>query len=554
MNVFKALHQARLKQQAFDLTSGASWPRLDRFSCIVLLADSHHQFSKQQQQWLSDYVEAGGGLVIVLTAWSKTLASLAGAKRASGPSFEGARQRIEMCFSAELLPGLEGITISQEMHVSELELLPGSESIVQSPTGLPIAWRHRIGQGRILVWNSDFIERKISRGLIIASIMNVQPVTVRPIANTGIIQIDDFPCSAAPEKFPPIADEYGLTLLDFYDRVWLPDMLELAERKNTVYTFLTAFNYNVRVEPPFDFDEWCIRGEEARSGAEPFAVYAGRLVGQRHELGLHGYNHCPLRLDIWGNKTNMVLAMQAAKERWQQDGLGPLPRTYVPPNNSYDAAGLEAVTKAFSSVKVVAGRLEGDIEKGSDRDLGPEPWNPELLCIPRATAGYRLTHEVKFRMIAQLGLHGAWAHFLHPDDIIDTPERHPAAQRTRNQDTSPWRGGASTRQRGLYDRFADLLDGVGKNYPWLRYTRTEDAVPIVLSHLNNSVSINIVPDEVTIDAQKATFFQICLNDDRKIDTKTLSGAAVIDERQLCNQTLYTIRGQQKRIRIGLLPR
>jgi hypothetical protein len=552
-NVVKALHQARLKQQAFDLAAGASWPKLERFSCVVLLADTHHQYSGQQQRQLSDYVAAGGGLVVILTAWSGSLATLVGAKESSRPSLEGIRQPMDMSFSAELLPGLKGITITEEMCVSELELLPGSETLVQSSGGLPIAWRHRIGRGRILVWNTDFVERKISQGLIVASVMNVQPVTVRPIANTGIVQIDDFPCAAAPVKFPPVADEYGLTLLEFYDRVWLPDMLELAERYDIAYTFLTLFNYNGRNEPPFDFDEWSIRQEGARSGAEPFAVYAARVASQQHELGLHGYNHCPLRLSIWGSKTNMVLAMQAAKERWQRDRLGPLPRTYVPPNNTYDAAGLEAVTETFPSVQVVAGFIEGDFEKGRDRDLGPEPWNPEVLCIPRVTSGYRLTPQAKFRMIAQLGLLGAWAHFLHPDDIIDTPERRPTAQRTRNHDNSPWRGHESSRQRGLYYRFTDWLDDVGRYYPWLRFTRTEDAGPILRSHLTNSVRTYFASDEVTIDSETVTFFQVCVSGDRKIDPKTLSGAAIIDERQLSDQTLYTLQGQQKLIRVGLFP-
>jgi hypothetical protein len=547
-----ALRKSRLNFQKFDLSSGSELPNLREYICVLLAAGSHHKLDESSVQRLTDYLAQGGGLVIAFGTAEAPAAKLVGLRTPLQCVAEEIRRPVDITFEAELLPGLSGIAVRKNIRLSAPDLLAESVILVRSSEGVPIAWQHTVGGGRAVVWQSDLLESRSSQGIVVASIMNVQPITVHPIANVGVVQIDDFPAAAATSKYQPIEDEYDLTLLDFYDQVWLPDMLELAERYGIPYTFLAVFNYNARIRPPFDFDEWTHGRRTAGSGSELFSVFASRLVSEKHELGLHGYNHVSLRSSLWGSKEDMLSAMRAAADRWRADELGPLPRTYVPPDNSYDAAGLEAVTQAFNSIRIIAGHSDVEFESGGDRDFGPEPWNSDLYWMPRVTDGYFLGDAEKLKMIFQLALMGVWTHSLHPDDVIDTPENRPTSPRVRNPEALPWRGDRSGRQDGLYYQIDEWLAYAASNYPWLRFMRTEDAEIALRGHQERKFEVRVDSDQIAIEVEDTTFFQVRLNAYRQLDLECVQGAELVDQRQFADCCIWTFRSEDKQIGIGLV--
>ena len=171
------------------------------------------------------------------------------------------------------------------------------------------------------------------RGFAVQSVMDAHHGAVMTIVNAGLFHIDDFPAPSSTQKIEPVASEYDMTVVDFYYKVWFPDMMRLARKYGLHYLWIIPFNYNGRIEPPWDFKEWMHAKIEVNGQQVPFCVYMSHQVAQGdHELALHGYDHQSLRLDWWeGNTDNMVAALEAAKQRWQEDSLGPLPVSYVPP-------------------------------------------------------------------------------------------------------------------------------------------------------------------------------------------------------------------------------
>ena len=555
-NVVRALDYARLNYDDLDLAAGATWPELERYSVLLFVTEFLDAIDAPQAQRIADYVAGGGGLVVAYRAWHPHLASLFGMVPTTDhpPLVESEGG---LTFERDFFPGVKGLKLSSQtvptLSPFDVPLQKNDlQVIARSATGRPIVWLYRHGQGRVIYWNTSFLAEKQARGFIVQSILNAQGVGVLPIANVATIQIDDFPAAVSTAKLEPIASEYDMTLVEFYDQVWFPDMMEIARRYGIVYTFFIPFNYNALVKPPFTFEEWEHARIQVDNQSVLYSVYVSHLAAQRHELGLHGYNHVSLTLENWGDEANMVAALQAAWERWDRDNLGPRPLAYVPPNNIYDAAGARALTQGFPSLRILAGLYLGHFEEGGDREFGPEPWNPQLFNLPRVTFGYNLTPRYRFAMLSALGMMGVWTHFMHPDDVIHTPTNYPDAPYHRNPNDWPWRGDRTGEKNGFYYRFLRWLDFVQTYYPWLRFTRTSESLDILRLHLNNRVIVETKPYALTLRTTPDTYFQVRINDGRRVSLNDLAGAQFVHVYHGEGYTLYTFRAVKERVSLPLL--
>ena len=560
-NAVQALDYARLQHDDFDLASGDPWPELSgpnslgTYSALLFSTELLGTIGETEAQQISDYVADGGGLVVAYRAWSLNLATLFGIEtEAEHPALvegEGGLQ-----FHTDFFPGIKGLVLSKktspDLSFYKVQLRPEARIIASSGTGKPITWLHHHGQGRVLYWNTAFLVNKEARGLIIQSVMNVQSLGVLPIANFATMQVDDFPSALSTEKAEPLKAEYDMTMVEFYEKVWFPDMMDIAQRYGIVYTFMIPFNFNSLVEPPFDFREWEHATIEVDKQSLFYSVYVSHLAAQQHELGLHGYNHVSLTLENWGSEENMVKALQAVYERWEADNLGDYPITYAPPNNIYDEAGIQALTESFPSLKVLACIYTGRFEDGGDREFEPEPWNPQLFDIPRVTFGYNMSPHYRYAMVSELGMMGIWTPFIHPDDVVHTPSNYPQSPYHRNPNRRPWRGDDTGKKNGLYYRFLRLLDFVQTNYPWLRYVRTDESYDILRTHLENQVTVDLKPHEVVLHSTSPTYFQVRINDGRRIFLNDLEGAQFVHVHHGEGYTLYTLRGVEEEVRLRLL--
>jgi len=554
-NAVRALDYARLNHDDLDLAVEPPWPELGEYSSLLFVTELLSEITQTQAQQIADYVANGGGLAVVYRGWNPHLASLFGMK-----ATEEYPQLVEkeggLTFETDFFPGVKGLKLSTktvpELSPFDTPLQPDVQVIARSDAGRPIVWLYRYGQGRVLYWNTVFLAEKETRGFIVQSIMNAQGVGVLPIANFATVQIDDFPAAVSTEKIEPVATEYDMTLVEFYDKVWFPDMMDIAQRYGIVYTFLIPFNYNDLVEPPFTFREWEHAEIEVDDQPVFYSIYVSHLAAQKHELGLHGYNHISLTLENWPSEENMVAALQAAWKRWDEDNLGPRPITYVPPNNIYDEAGARALTQGFPSLKILAGIYTGRFETGGDREFGPEPWNPQLFDIPRVTFGYNMTPKYRFAMLSELGMMGIWTTFIHPDDVVHTPANYPHAPYHRNPNYWPWRGDHTGEKNGFYYRFLRWLDFVRAYYPWLRFTRTDESLDILRLHLNNRVTVEMKPYRLTIHITPGTYFQVRINDARRVFLNDLEGAQFVHVYYGEGYTLYTFRAVKAVVVLKLL--
>ncbi len=557
-NTVQALDYAHLTYDDIDLVGTTSWPDLSQYSAVLFVTELLGQIDQPQAEKISNYVADGGGVAVVYRGWNPHLASLFGIEVGSEWPALLVESEGGLNFLIDFFPGVKGLIVSPEVaggHVPyDVQLQPDAEVIATSISNRPLAWLNQYGQGRALFWNTALLAAKDTRGLIVQSVSNVQRVSVLPIANVATIQIDDFPAGFPDEQLDPINTEYaGISTVEFYSQVWYPDIISIARRFGLAYTFLIPFNYNNQVTPPFNFQEW----EHSRIRLDgqdvPYGLFAAHMTAQEGELGLHGYNHIPLTLDNWSSESNMVQALQSAMERWDIDNLGDPPTSYVPPHNRYDEAGARALTQAIPSLETISGLYNsGLFKEGGNREFGPEPWNLELFVLPRATSGYNMSPARRLAMLSELGTMGVWTHFIHPDDVFDTPKNEPGGSSHRNQNGWFWRGDYTGEKNGLFYRFLRWLNFVQTYYPWLRYVHTDEAREIMQTYLDNQVTVALKPYQISIHSTAPTFFQVRINDDRRVDLNALDRAQFVHIYHGEGYTIYTLRGIAQEVNLDLL--
>ncbi len=527
------LYYAKIAHHDVDLAQGMRFAPLEGYTAIVIATGSISRLGEEEALKIKEYVADGGGLAVFVHARNPVLDEVFG--------LAGQRTAGEMIvasgihFVGDLLPGLEGLRVAAqdigEFGALEATTLDGVEVLATTGDGKqPLIWRQRFGKGRVIYWNNDLLARKSFRGLAVQSIMAVHGGAAMSLANVGLFHVDGFPA-------PPPAED-----AEFYYQQWFPDMLALARKYGLKYTWLTVFSRGDRTQPPWDFDEWEGATIEVEGQQVPFCTYMAYQAGRDgHELALQGYNRQPLRLDLWGDADNMRAALAAARQRWQQDSLGPLPVSYAPPGDLYDEAGLAALHAAWPSVKVVGSRPFGAFEEGGGREFGPEPWNEALFTVPRWTAGYEGDSYTRLLALSELNTFGVWTHTVRPEDVF-----------TSAADT-PWRGAAAG-QMGTYDQLDGLLGWNEEYNPWLRWLTTAEAYPELVNYFDTEATYTFEKAyQVTIKfSGHPTYLLLRLNDGRKLDMSSVVNAQIVSYYEGQGYNQYVLKGLDREVRLGLL--
>lgn len=163
--------------------------------------------------------------------------------------------------------------------------------------------------------------------------------TAYPVINSAVFYLDDFPSPVPSGDGTYIKRDYGLSIADFYTKVWWPDLQKLAQKYGIRYTGVMIENY-----------------EDVVNQAEPvrqpdttqFRYFGGMLLQMGGELGFHGYNHQPLALSdtdygnlygykTWKNKETLVASLNeliAFQDEVLPNAHGSV---YVPPSNILSA-------------------------------------------------------------------------------------------------------------------------------------------------------------------------------------------------------------------------
>ena len=472
----RALKYAKIPFVEVDISQSSGLSELYLYQSVATVTENLWKLDEYDSQRLKDFVSGGGGLAVLYRTWNEYLPDLFGVMNRTEPRFIDDEQNV--LFVDAFLPGGEKLKMSKEDISSLTYRMEPHARLIAKTERCPVAWFHDFGKGKVIFWNTGSLARKINRGYIVRSIAAVQPFTVAALANVAIFDLDDYPNACYNVKIEPIKSEFDMTIAEFYTLKWYPDLLKLAQEFGVKYTSALIFNYNGKTKPPFDFHEW-LNGKITLAGKTvPASLYAARNLTSVTELALHGYNHQSLSMRFWHSAKDMKLSLETGRKRWEIENFGQMPKSYVPPLNIYDSTGVAMLHQVFPSIQQIGALYLGKFEKGQFREFGPEPWNKNLYVIPRNTSGYIFTDFFRRSMISLLNCNGVWAHFIHPDDVYPNGERYSEEELEKEHIASlSWYG--EPRKDGLYYQLKNWLEFARKNYPYLRYLKRCDALPVL---------------------------------------------------------------------------
>jgi hypothetical protein len=528
-NVKQAMKYANFDYCAYNIHNYNFFDaRLKTYTSIGIATNSVNSLSDNEIAALECFVDNGGGLVFLMRGWEPRLFSLIGVGDESIGAFD-AEELMDpeeennntvdygVLFKSEFYPGISGIEIESWVEYLKYQVDDEAEVLFEGiRNGAPLLWRYSYGNGRVLYWNNSLLGSLLYRGMITQSFLDIQQVGIQPILKASTFIIDDYPLPMYKDYVEPLISEFGSEMnnITFFTKIWQKDMLSLADRYRFKYTFAIPFNYTTNTEPPWLFSEWLNAKDENQNPLGP--IIGHELLAAGHELALHGYNHISLTSTpifegepVWPNQENMISALEAAKQQWEND-FDELPVTYIPPNNRYDMIGLDALKRVFPTIENLAGALDTTYKKefyehGCRTEFGIENFNPNFLTLPRYTSGYTDDQSTKWGIIAELSLLGLWTHYVHPDDIINTLDNNPNSLPVwlRNPDNLYWR---EDKPEGIsfFNQLDNLLNWESTTFPWVDWKLTKDLNQILPEFNTKNVRISLVKSNNKISKMLVT--------------------------------------------------
>ena len=538
-----SLRFARIPYRSYNLARSTDLPSLGEFTSVLITTETVWKLNATACENLSRYVREGGAVAVLFRGWNEHLEDLFGIRYSTAPTVIGAKSR-GLVFTREFLPGLNNLSINERLlsDISRFDVQLDSSVTVFAKTVIgdyPAAWFRRCGRGKVLYWDSSILTTRIYRGYILASIGCVQPWTSTLILNISNVCLDDFPLPSPNEKVEPLKSEFNETASEFYSLRWFPDMAKLARQFDLRYTAGLIFNYSEMTKPPYGFSEWS-RSQISLAG-KPMnsSVWIARQASRTVELAFHGHNHQPLTVSRWGTRENMLLALQAAKRRWEMDNLGPEPVSYIPPMNIIDSIGMSALLEVFPHIQVIGGQFMGKFELGQAREFGSDPWNVNLIDAPRTTSGYVMDDFNRMMTVSMVHSFGVWNHFVHPDDVIPTSGRYQESVREdQNVDVAGWYN--EPKKDGLYYRFQGWLQFVQEHYPWLRHLPLKETREAVKSYSNASTTATSEGRILRLANTLAqAYYMFYLSDNNKIES--IEGGEILHSENLAFTDYYVLK-------------
>jgi hypothetical protein len=174
-----------------------------------------------------------------------------------------------------------------------------------------------------------------------------------------------------------------------------------------------------------------------------------------------------------------------AEDRKKWMSLFPYPpKFYVPPMNEIDITGFSSLKTIFPEIQTVCSVYDAETDLGQNRDFGMDPWDNQVVDIPRCTSGFYFNPYDRMVAYSTMEAYGIWTHFIHPDDIFSNPTNYPnfPVEWIRNKENLPWYG-ELTGKNGLFYRFKNDLDSMRNNFPWIDYSTVSDTRQTIVNYV-----------------------------------------------------------------------
>lgn len=336
--------------------------------------------------------------------------------------------------------------------------LENTSEVLAQGSHAPIAWLTPFGEGKVLVYNGNNLQKKKHRGLIVGALGKLIPEYIYPIYNTKLFYIDDYPAPMSNEENEKITDEYSMNMSEFYRNIWWPDMIKVSKMHDVKYTSVAILDYNEVTQAPLpDY-----RQEDLTN----LIIFGREILKLGGEIGIHGYNHQPLQFDeevaksleykVWNSEEDMGISIEKTLDYLKKAFPTYEPISYVPPSNILGEEGRRVLFESWDTLKIISSVYENEYEPstyGQEFEIADDG----ILEMPRITAGYVDTQENKWLEANVLTAHGFISHFIHPDDIFDD-----------------YRSG-DMKWSELYKGFDAMLKRIRETYPWLKAKTSGEA-------------------------------------------------------------------------------
>lgn len=465
-------------------TDGAdAIPSLTSFDRVIVLMPSLDGLGAHLTDIMS-WVSAGGSLMLGMTPDnSNYLQAIASKLGIESAGYDYATAESIVPSDDFMLGGGERYEFSDPFD-SSLSVSLRETAHVWAKTGdagTPLIWSNDCGSGHTVVCNIGIYD-KVMRGFYASAISLLGDATAYPVINSAVFYLDDFPSPVPSGDGTYIKRDYGLSIADFYTKVWWPDLQKLAQKYGIRYTGVMIENYEDAVN----------QTEPARQAdTTQFRYFGGMLLQMGGELGFHGYNHQPLALwdtdygtlydyKTWKNKETLVASLNeliAFQDEVLPNAHGSV---YVPPSNILSARVRKLIGTDVPRIKTIASTY---FEDGTDLPYVQEfgVASDGIVEQPRIVSGGMVDDSyMRLAAVSELNMHYVSTHFMHPDDLLD-PDRG------AKEGWEVYKGGLT-----------DYLDWLSKSAPDLRRQTGSECSGAIQRFSSVTVSVDTSADAWTL--------------------------------------------------------
>lgn len=465
-------------------TDGAdAIPSLTSFDRVIVLMPSLDGLGTHLTDLMS-WVSVGGSLMLGMTLDnSNCLQAIASKLGIESAGYDYAKAESIVPSEDFMLGGGERYEFSDPFD-SSLSVSLRETAHVWAKTGdagTPLIWSNDCGSGHTVVCNIGIYD-KVMRGFYASALSLLGEATAYPVINSAVFYLDDFPSPVPSGDGTYIKRDYGLSVADFYVKVWWPDLQKLAQKYGIRYTGVMIENYEDAVN----------QTEPARQAdTTQFRYFGGMLLQMGGELGFHGYNHQPLALwdtdygtlydyKTWKNKETLVASLNeliAFQDEVLPNAHGSV---YVPPSNFLSARARQLIGTDVPRIKTIASTY---FEDGTDLPYVQEfgVASDGIVEQPRIVSGGMVDDSyMRLAAVSELNMHYVSTHFMHPDDLLD-PDRG------AKEGWEVYKGGLT-----------DYLDWLTKSAPDLRRQTGSDCSGAIQRFSSVTVSVDTSADAWTL--------------------------------------------------------
>ena len=465
-------------------TDGAdAIPSLTSFDRVIVLMPSLDGLGTHLTDLMS-WVSAGGSLMLGMTPDnSNYLQAIASKLGIESAGYDYATAESIVPSEDFMLGGGERYEFSDPFD-SSLSVSLRETAHVWAKTGdagTPLIWSNDCGSGHTVVCNIGIYD-KVMRGFYASAISLLGDATAYPVINSAVFYLDDFPSPVPSGDGTYIKRDYGLSIADFYTKVWWPDLQKLAQKYGIRYTGVMIENYEDAVN----------QTEPARQAdTTQFHYFGGMLLQMGGELGFHGYNHQPLALwdtdygtlyvyKTWKNKETLVASLNeliAFQDEVLPNAHGSV---YVPPSNILSSRARKLIGTDVPRIKTIASTY---FEDGTDLPYVQEfgVASDGIVEQPRIVSGGMVDDSyIRLAAVSELNMHYVSTHFMHPDDLLD-PDRG------AKEGWEVYKGG-----------LVDYLEWLSKSAPDLRHQTASECTGAIQRFSSVTVSVDTSADAWTL--------------------------------------------------------